>query len=111
MTRQLRPSPQCLNCGHEVQSRYCSECGQENTTYKVSLGGLLGDLFDELFQLESRLWRSLWHLVRYPGRLTREYNAGRRVRYTSPLRLYLLSSFLYFFTATVLPPTDSSIRA
>ena len=110
MSRQLRPAPRCLNCGHETQSRYCSECGQENTTYRVSLGRLLGDLFEELFQLESRLWRSLWDLVRHPGRLTREYNAGRRVRYTSPLRLYLLASVTYFFTVAVLPPTASSIN-
>ena len=30
---------------------------------------LLGDLFEELFQLESRLWRSLWTLFRRPGLL------------------------------------------
>jgi hypothetical protein len=113
MTRQLRPAPHCLNCGHEMQSRFCPECGQENTHYKVSLGRLLGDLFEELFQLESRLWRSLWSLFRHPGRLTREYNAGRRVRYTSPLRLYLIASFAYFFTVAVLPPRDNEavIRA
>ena len=110
MTRQLRPAPHCLNCGHEMQSRFCPECGQENTTYKVSLGRLLGDLFEELFQLESRLWRSLWDLVRHPGRLTREYNAGRRVRYTSPLRLYLLASFTYFFcVALVVPRADDKL--
>ncbi|MDB4965275.1 MAG: hypothetical protein JWN44_964 [Myxococcales bacterium] len=113
MTRQLRPSPHCLNCGKEVQGRFCPECGQENTDYKVSIGRLLGDLFEELFQLESRLWRSLWDLVRHPGHLTREYNAGRRVRYTSPLRLYLLASVVYFFAIAVLPPRadDTTLRA
>jgi hypothetical protein len=105
--RQLRPAAQCLNCGHAVQSRYCSECGQENTDYRVSLWRLLADLFEELFQLESRLWRSLWTMVRYPGRLTRDYNAGRRVLYTSPLRLYLLASFTYFFAAALVPPAHS----
>jgi hypothetical protein len=104
MTRQLRPSPNCLNCGHAVAARFCSECGQENTSYRVSLGRLLGDLFEELFQLESRLWRTLWTLVRRPGRLTRDYNAGRRVSYTTPLRLYLTTSVVYFFVAAVLPP-------
>jgi Protein of unknown function (DUF3667) len=103
MKRQLRPSPSCLNCGVAVATRYCAECGQENTDYRVSLRRLLGDLVDEVFQLESRLWRSLWHLFRHPGRLTRDYNAGRRIRYTTPLRLYLLASFAYFFVATVVP--------
>lgn len=103
MTRQLRPSPSCLNCGAQVATRFCSECGQENTDYRVSLGRLLGDLFEELFQLESRLWRTLWTLVRRPGLLTLEYNAGRRVRYTTPLRLYLVCSVVYFFVGSVMP--------
>lgn len=103
MTRQLRPSPNCLNCGAVVTTRFCAECGQENTDYRVSLGRLVGDLFEELFQLESRLWRTLWTLVRRPGLLTVEYNAGRRVRYTTPLRLYLVCSVVYFFVGSVMP--------
>ncbi|MGZ3425000.1 MAG: DUF3667 domain-containing protein [Polyangia bacterium] len=101
MSRQLRPSPHCLNCGQAVGARFCSECGQENTDYHVSLGRLVGDLFEELFQLESRLWRSLWTLFRRPGLLTQEYNAGRRVSYTTPLRLYLIASVTYFFVGSV----------
>lgn len=107
MARQLRRSAACLNCGQLVASRFCSECGQENTDYRVSLGRLLGDLFEEVFQIESRLWRSLWDLLRHPGRLTREYNAGRRVRYTTPLRLYLLASVSYFFIGSLRPASDT----
>jgi hypothetical protein len=110
MTRQLRPSEHCLNCGHVTTTRFCPECGQENTNYRVSLGRLLGDLFEELFQLESRLWRTLWALVRHPGLLTREYNAGRRVRYTTPLRLYITTSFVFFFLAAVVPPHVQDTR-
>ena len=107
MTRQLRPSPTCLNCGHAVTTRFCPDCGQENTTYRVSLGSLVGDLFEELFQLESRLWRTLWTMLRRPGLLTVEYNAGRRVAYTAPLRLYLVASVAYFFVGSVMPHKDT----
>lgn len=110
MSRQLRPSPACLNCAAPVATRFCSECGQENTDYRVSLARLLGDLFEELFQLESRLWRTLWTLFRRPGLLTREYNAGRRVRYTTPLRLYLIASFAYFFVDAIVPPRLDEAR-
>jgi hypothetical protein len=108
MSRQLRPSPSCLNCGRPVGARFCSECGQENTDYHVSLGRLVGDLFEELFQLESRLWRSLWMLFRKPGLLTVEYNLGRRVSYTTPLRLYLVASVVYFFAASIVTPRQES---
>jgi hypothetical protein len=104
MARQLRRAAVCLNCGQPVDGNFCAECGQENTDYRVSLRRLLGDAFDELFQLESRLWRSLWLLFRLPGLLTCEYVAGRRVRYTTPLRLYLIASVGYFFLAGVRPP-------
>lgn len=112
MARPLRPSPNCLNCGAAVATRFCAECGQENTTYRVSLARLVGDLFEELFQLESRLWRSLATLFRRPGLLTLDYNAGRRVRYTTPLRLYLIASVAYFFVGSVLPQTKvpSNVR-
>jgi hypothetical protein len=100
MPRELRRSPVCLNCAAAVASRFCGECGQENTDYRVSFRALVGDAVDELFQLESRLWRSLWHLLRHPGRLTVEYNAGRRVRYTAPIRLYLLCSLTFLFVAS-----------
>ncbi|HEY2742993.1 MAG TPA: DUF3667 domain-containing protein [Polyangia bacterium] len=112
MSRQLRPSPHCLNCGAAVATRFCHDCGQENTSYHASLGRLLGDLIEEVFQLESRLWRTLWTLFRRPGRLTREYNAGRRVSYTTPLRLYIVASVAYFSVAGLMPDhvRDENVR-
>lgn len=111
MTRQLRPSPVCLNCNQAVTTRFCPHCGQENTTYRVSLGSLVGDLVEEVFQLESRLWRTLWTMVRRPGLLTVEYNAGRRVAYTAPLRLYLVASVAYFFFGSIMPhKSDGEVK-
>jgi hypothetical protein len=110
MSRELRRAAACRNCGAEVTGNFCSACGQENTDYRVSLRRLVGDLVDEVFQLESRLWRTLWTLFRRPGQLTREYNAGRRVRYTTPLRLYLLASVAYFFVASVTPPPKLDVN-
>jgi Protein of unknown function (DUF3667) len=108
--RQQRRHANCLDCGTPVSGNFCSNCGQENSDYRVSLKRLLGDLFEELFQLESRLWRSLYHLFRHPGQLTLDYNAGRRVRYTSPLRLYIIASVAYFFALTILPQSKSDLQ-
>jgi hypothetical protein len=101
--RQLRRHERCLNCGEPVPGNFCGQCGQENTDYHVSLRQLVGDAADELLQLESRLWRSLWDLVRRPGRLTNAYVAGQRVRYTTPLRLYLIAVGGYFAIASLVP--------
>ncbi len=56
----------------------------------------------ELAGLDSRLLRTLRLLLLRPGRLTVEYLAGRRVRYVSPLRLYLATSFLTFLAVALL---------
>ena len=60
------------------------------------------DFFDSLFGLDSRLLHTVAPLLRRPGFLTSEFTAGRRARYVPPLRLYLVSSFLLFFTLTLL---------
>jgi hypothetical protein len=109
MPRELRRASVCRNCNAEVTGNFCAACGQENTDYRVSLRRLAGDLVDEVFQLESRLWRSLWTLFRRPGLLTLEYNAGRRVRYTTPLRLYMLASIAYFLVVSFYPSKDFTV--
>lgn len=46
--------------------------------------------------LEGKLWRTLALLLFRPGALSKEYIAGRRVRYVEPLRIYLTFSILLF---------------
>lgn len=57
------------------------------------------ELVAEHFGLDSKVARTLVALVRWPGRLTKEFIQGRRVRYVPPLRLYLSLSVLYFLLA------------
>lgn len=102
-----RKTERCLNCDEPAPGAYCASCGQRNADYRVSLRELLGDVLDGLFQLDSRITRTFVPFLFRPGFLTREYCAGRRTRYTSPLRVYLLLSVVYFFA---LPRLDSVIR-
>lgn len=56
------------------------------------------EALDGLFQVDSRIMRTVPRFLFCPWVLIRAYNAGRRTLYTSPLRLYLLLSVAYFFT-------------
>lgn len=58
---------------------------------------ILGDFFDTLLALDSRIARTLGPLVSRPGYLTAEYFAGRRVRYVSPVRLFIFLCLTTFF--------------
>ena len=86
----------CRNCGAQAPSKFCPDCGQETALHPPTLGEFLHEFVGHYVALEGTLWRTLWLLMRRPGRLTREYLDGRRRRYVLPLRLYLTASFLFF---------------
>ena len=91
----------CPNCGATGVGRYCPACGQEQGPHVLSLRHWGARLVDEYFSLDGRLPRSLVALFLRPGFLTREWFAGRRVRYTPPLRLLLLSTVFLFTVGLV----------
>jgi hypothetical protein len=97
---------QCKNCGADVTGRYCGACGQHSDVSIPSLHKLLVEALGDLYNFDSRLWRSLGLLLFKPGRLTREYLEGRRARYVPPFRLYVVLSLLFFFLLAVLPDFD-----
>lgn len=99
-----RTTPQisaCLNCGATLTGRYCSECGQRSRLRPLSLWAQVRELAEEIFDLDSKAWRSLRPLMSQPGRITNEYLAGRRASYVSPVRLYLTASVLFFVVAAL----------
>ena len=91
--------PECLNCGAHLRGQYCGYCGQRARNRLISLWELVRDAFGDLFELDSRLWRTLVPLVVRPGRLTHDYLQGRRARYMPPFRMYLVLSLLFFLVA------------
>ncbi|HSN01166.1 MAG TPA: DUF3667 domain-containing protein, partial [Rudaea sp.] len=62
------------------------------------LSGMLHDVADTIFNIDSRIFHTLLPLYFRPGFLTREYFAGRRTRYVTPFRLYFFLSVIAFFT-------------
>jgi len=86
----------CRNCGAPASGRYCPECGQETALKLPTLREFLREAAGRYVALDGRLWRTIGLLVFRPGRLTREYLAGRRRRYVRPARLYLFSTLVFF---------------
>ena len=93
-----QPPSACLNCGAPLQGAYCHACGQPVKGMIRPLSGMLHDVADTIFNIDSRVFHSLLPLYFRPGVLTREYFAGRRTRYVTPFRLYFFLSVLAFFT-------------
>lgn len=99
---------QCLNCGTALIGSHCHRCGQAGHIHR-SLAAIWHDLAHGVLHVEGKIWRTLPLLVFRPGELTRRYVAGERVRFLSPLALFLFSVFLMFATisalgAEIMPP-------
>lgn len=95
----IKPESLCLNCGTTLAGQYCGNCGQRAQNRLISIWELLRDAFGDLFELDSRLWRTLIPLTIRPGKLTRDYLEGRRARYMPPFRSYLVLSIVFFLVA------------
>lgn len=86
----------CANCGAELHGPFCHACGQPEKTPIRDLLSLTSDAAGYVFDLDSRLLRTLGLLFFRPGRLTEQYLSGKRVSFVKPLRMYLVVSFLMF---------------
>ena len=89
----------CQNCREVLLGEHCYACGQPTKGLVRHFGSIIGDFMDSVFELDSRILRTLGPLLFRPGFLSTEYFAGRRVRYVSPVRLFVFLSLFAFFAA------------
>jgi len=71
------PDVACRNCGAPAPLRFCAACGQETAVHAPTLDEFLHEFVGHYVAFEGALWRTMGLLMFRPGRLTREYLAGR----------------------------------
>lgn len=86
----------CKNCGERLVGMYCHRCGQYALDIEQPFWKYVKQYFENVYQFDSKVWQTLWLLVRRPGFLTQEFNAGRINSYVHPLRLFMFLSVLFF---------------
>ena len=91
----------CPNCGSGRPDRFCSRCGQNDRDYMRGLWTVVYEFVREMFELDSRLFRTLKSLLLKPGHLSSEFSRNHRAAYMSPVRLYLFTSFLFFLVLSI----------
>ena len=90
-------SKACANCGAPMYGPYCYACGQPEKGMIRHLASVMADVLDTVFNIDSRIFRSIVPLYFRPGFLTTEYFAGRRTRYVTPFRLFFFLCIISFF--------------
>ncbi len=86
----------CLNCGRPLNGPYCAGCGQKRQRTDLTLREFLHEATHELTNWDGKIPSTLKALFFRPGVLTDDFLAGRRARWLSPLRVYLLCSLAFF---------------
>ena len=95
------PVHRCSNCGAELAGNFCAICGQANRDIRRPLYSLFAELLHVLLDVDGRAYRTLFFLFTRPAYLTRAYVGGMRANYTSPLRLFLAISIIFFVMISV----------
>lgn len=108
MSNKLRTEKNCLNCGHFVADHFCSHCGQENIETKETFKHQLSHVIGDITHFDSKFLQTVKYLFIKPGFLTLEYLKGKRVRYVHPVRLFVFTSFLFFFFHSIIPDLHST---
>jgi len=88
----------CLNCNHPLDrsDRFCPNCSQLNSTKKITFKDLISEFFANVISYDSRFRKTLSILTFKPGKISKEYNQGRRLTYTNPFRFLLSLAIVYF---------------
>lgn len=104
------PEIHCKNCDQELPAAacFCPACGQSVKSASRPWSEFARETLAELLDLDGRMLSSLRLMFTRPGFLSLEYINGRRTAYTSPVRLYLVISLVFFFVLPLILPTFSA---
>ncbi len=91
----------CMNCGAEIRGKFCAVCGQRDADLRRPFWVFIKDFFEDILELDTRFFHTIVPLLFQPGLMTKKYVEGRRAHYVPPLRLYLVTSLLFFLIAGV----------
>ncbi|KYP15160.1 DUF3667 domain-containing protein [Flavihumibacter sp. CACIAM 22H1] len=91
-----RVEKDCLNCGTQVEGRFCQQCGQENIIARESFWSLLTHFVYDITHFDSKFFGTMKVLLTKPGQLSLEYIRGKRVSQLHPIRMYVFTSAFFF---------------
>ena len=96
--RFLHRTESCLNCEHhlDISDGFCSSCGQKNSSKPLNLKELLVEFFSGLISYDSRFRKTVSALVLRPGKLSKEYIQGKRIKYVNPFRFFISTAIIFF---------------
>ena len=97
----------CPTCGETITQEFCPACGEQRyDRHSFSFRHFARHAAHELFDMDSRAFRTIRYQVSKPAFVTAEYLGGKRSRYMNPLRLFFLTFALMMLLLLLHSPFD-----
>ncbi|MDR0294595.1 MAG: DUF3667 domain-containing protein [Prevotellaceae bacterium] len=95
--REMPAEAICRNCNTQTIGRHCHVCGQNiSAGQEQPILQFTGNLLENAFALDGKVLLTLRRLLFKPSFLSAEYRLGRIVRYVLPVKLFWMSSLIFF---------------
>lgn len=85
----------CKNCGNAIVDAYCGHCGQRDIESGITIRHTIEEFLSTNFSIEGSATSTLRLLLLNPGRLFRDFIAGKRKSYYKPIQFFLVASLIY----------------
>tara|TARA_B100001245_G_scaffold236683_1_gene229875 strand:+ start:4710 stop:5696 length:987 start_codon:yes stop_codon:yes gene_type:complete len=98
LNQKIVKSDSCANCQQELHGEnFCPNCGQKNDSRRLTTSHFIQESLSNSLAFDGRFFRTLYNLVRYPGKVPIDFVEGKRTRYMNPVRIYFLASIMLLF--------------
>ena len=91
----------CRNCGHTVEGKFCSDCGQNSKVGRINFPNFLNEVSESVFQINKGFFYTLKELFIRPGKSLNEFINGKRKNHFKPIAYVLTWSTLYFLITQI----------
>ena len=105
-TSAAAAASECTKCGIARAGLYCAVCGQRFTHGRLTVPAIAHQVAHDVLNLDRGILFTAMELTRRPGDAIRAYVDGKRVRYTGPVKYFILTVALTTFATTQLGIVD-----
>ena len=92
----------CLNCQNDVNGKFCSNCGQKVNLTKINFKEISAEFLAAIANYDAPFPRTVIQMFVNPGKLNREYLAGKRKTYYSAARYLVICLAITILTIELL---------
>jgi hypothetical protein len=87
----------CKNCEKTFEGRFCPNCSQRADTHRFTLNHITHEFLHALTHTDKGIFYLIKEMFLRPGKVAREFNAGKRKKYFSPVTFLLITTALSLF--------------